>query len=1137
MAEQLKTEGNSFFGKGEYDKAVQKYTQALDLDSDNAFLYANRAAALLQLKQYKKAKVDSEKALSLKPNFSKALLRLATAELCLGDPKKSLANISKVVASSPTNASALDIYRKAKYVDRVLSDLDSQVKHEAKALVDSIKETLSNNGDLIIASKKPDPPSSDEGSKLAHLERTYETLQPICYLDSQVKHEAKALVDSIKETLSNNGDLIIASKKPDPPSSDEGSKLAHLERTYETLQPICCGSSTIFAYSALIMTLRAQSWKLVHGAQGIAPTDLSIFARGMKKKLHERLKQAQTIDSNNSELWLCVAMIRLYDKDIDNALSALRHALSLSPDDPSCQKIYRLLKRAKSESDKGKAILSRGANKSAYEQAMTHFNSAIDSYLGDNIFAICSVGLISRVVGNRSVAWQKLEQTDKAVGDSTLAVQLDPLYEKAYQRRCTHLISSGEHQQICVSDANFLTRVNPSERAYKELKRKAESSRRKNARKDYYKILGVEKGANAAMLKKAFRKKALKYHPDKVPHDASPAEKEEADKCFKDVNEAYNVLNDERKRQIYDAGEEEKVTFNSIDSKLYIFNQDSISDLQRANPDELERVHFYGLSGSEIRLYSNEVQSSGNSSVSYFNPPLLDSVSILDTSGAEVTLPILFGGPANSLVEYEESSPEAPDVISLVPLDAANAIDHASLGTIPISTIGIHPEVPNGRYLLFICEAALNRAVIDYYNENMIHILTVRFTDVTCDTSMKLHLKYDSDNGINLAIVDETATTMYASVYSTPLGDMHVANYFPVTSGSPNIELGRKTNDLFRIHSTHSCDLPISESSPCLASFRRTDSMILPHEDENTYFGELALISRLGVAASYAIFSSIASMFQSLSNGTASTLPSAVSVPLSDGTLQSISTIRVTCTEYHDTYEFISGVNTIYTIETSYTYPRTEEEFPLANDSDVRIGILILSSSSMICVWSQGGADLSSCVMIAYNNVDTGEFNVSAVRYDNNGANSDDDLVWVTATLDDSSQFLGDLTSITDMTLKVSPSMFKGRISDYFVFEMSTKSYWPESLLPLSLDALISATDDELAAATDAYLYAEASMEAVTGDARILIDCERTSASSTTELVYASNLSYTCESVDGSTAGTKDVNLTLYSYVGDEIVH
>ncbi|GKT32740.1 hypothetical protein ADUPG1_006818, partial [Aduncisulcus paluster] len=83
----------------------------------------------------------------------------------------------------------------------------------------------------------------------------------------------------------------------------------------------------------------------------------------------------------------------------------------------------------------------------------------------------------------------------------------------------------------------------------------------------------------------------------------------------------------------------------------------------------------------------------------------------------------------------------------------------------------------------------------------------------------------------------------------------------------------------------------------------------------------------------------------------------------------------------------------------------------------------------------------------------------------------------------------------------------------------------------------ISATDDELAAATDAYLYAEASMEAVTGDARILIDCERTSASSTTELVYASKLSYTCESVDGSTAGTKDVNLTLYSYVGDEIVH
>lgn len=61
--------------------------------------------------------------------------------------------------------------------------------------------------------------------------------------------------------------------------------------------------------------------------------------------------------------------------------------------------------------------------------------------------------------------------------------------------------------------------------------------------KDYYKTLGVEKGASQADIKKAFRKQAHKYHPDKK--DGNEAK-------FKEVNEAYQVLGDEKKRQQYD---------------------------------------------------------------------------------------------------------------------------------------------------------------------------------------------------------------------------------------------------------------------------------------------------------------------------------------------------------------------------------------------------------------------------------------------------------------------------------------------------------------------------------------------------------------------------------------------------------
>ncbi len=64
--------------------------------------------------------------------------------------------------------------------------------------------------------------------------------------------------------------------------------------------------------------------------------------------------------------------------------------------------------------------------------------------------------------------------------------------------------------------------------------------------KDYYKALGVSKHANADEVKKAFRKQALKYHPDVNPGDKKAEEK------FKEINEAYEVLSDADKRRKYD---------------------------------------------------------------------------------------------------------------------------------------------------------------------------------------------------------------------------------------------------------------------------------------------------------------------------------------------------------------------------------------------------------------------------------------------------------------------------------------------------------------------------------------------------------------------------------------------------------
>lgn len=63
---------------------------------------------------------------------------------------------------------------------------------------------------------------------------------------------------------------------------------------------------------------------------------------------------------------------------------------------------------------------------------------------------------------------------------------------------------------------------------------------------DYYDVLEVSRSATADEIKKAYRKQALKYHPDKNPGDA------DAEKRFKEISEAYEVLSDDKKRQMYD---------------------------------------------------------------------------------------------------------------------------------------------------------------------------------------------------------------------------------------------------------------------------------------------------------------------------------------------------------------------------------------------------------------------------------------------------------------------------------------------------------------------------------------------------------------------------------------------------------
>ncbi|KAI9803670.1 MAG: hypothetical protein M1833_000582 [Piccolia ochrophora] len=312
----------------------------------------------------------------------------------------------------------------------------------------------------------------------------------------------------------------------------------HVTRAETALDEGTTGSMAIYALDQAEKGLgagveRPRKWKLLRGE--------AYLKMGNVNALGDAQNVAMSLLRNNNQdpEALVLRGRALYAQgDNDKAIQHFRQALSCDPDFKNAAKYLRMVQKLDRMKEEGNSAYKSGR----YQEAVEVYGKALEV---DPL----NKGTNSKILHNRALCLIKMKKYESALADATRALELDPSYLKARKTKAKALGESGNWEDA-VREYKNIAEANPSEPGIQKDVRNAELELKKSKRKDYYKILGVEKDANDNEIKKAYRKLAIVHHPDKNPDDEQAAER------FKDIGEAYETLSDPQKRQRFDSGED-----------------------------------------------------------------------------------------------------------------------------------------------------------------------------------------------------------------------------------------------------------------------------------------------------------------------------------------------------------------------------------------------------------------------------------------------------------------------------------------------------------------------------------------------------------------------------------------------------
>lgn len=248
------------------------------------------------------------------------------------------------------------------------------------------------------------------------------------------------------------------------------------------------------------------------------------------------------IDKGNADAIYVRGMCLYYEDNIESSFNHFMQVLRLAPDHKKAMNIFKKAKLLKKKKEEGNELFKTGKLQDAYKVytealAVDPLNKKINS----------------KLYLNRAIVLSRLCKLKEAVADCTSALKLEETYLKALLRRAKCYCDLGEHEES-VKDYESAYKMDKS-KENKKLLQDAKLALKRSKRKDYYKILGVDRNATDDEIKKAYRKRALVHHPDRHAN-ASDNDKKEQEQKFKELGEAYGILSDPKKKARYDSGQD-----------------------------------------------------------------------------------------------------------------------------------------------------------------------------------------------------------------------------------------------------------------------------------------------------------------------------------------------------------------------------------------------------------------------------------------------------------------------------------------------------------------------------------------------------------------------------------------------------